>query len=1136
MLSVGVTLLVATIYLATLFSIAYRGDRKPPNQVKPYRYALAQGVHCTSWAFFGTVTQSAYYGWSFAPTYVGAIVVFLFAHRLQLKLLHICKQHNITSIADLVGHRFGKSPTLAAAVAVIALVAVVPYISLQLRAVTASFAAVTGVAARPEYWFGDISALVALAMIGFAILFGTRRLSLAEQHAGLMDAVAFESIVKLLAFMIMGLYCSYILFDGLGDLMIQAAADPSAQAALQGKPSGGYIYITHVLLGALSMFCLPRQFHVGYIENTHPDELRTARWAFPLYLFAINFFILPIALAGLLLTPEQAQTDTFMLAIPLLHNAQEISLIAFIGGLSASTSMVIIATLALSIMMSNDVIMPLWLRITRKRLRQFSFTPRRILSIRRLTVIFIISLAYGYHLVTQATMPLVNSGLIALALLAQLAPAMLGGLLWQRANKAGAAAGLLAGTLIWIFYLLLPTLQFDRGLSDLEISHGLLLSLGLNLLLFVLVPYLIPASASERQLQQNFMQPHFLGSDPDNTPTVSWGRLRATIARFFDAVETEKLAQRLGINLTTAPNEALVPAPILIRTEREFSAVIGSAASRLLIDAVAQQPSVPIAQVVDWATQASQLYRFNRELLQASVENIPQGISVIDRDLRLVAWNRRYLEVCQYPQGFVQAGMPVVELLRFNAKRGLFGGITETNNDDQQRAAEVQKRLDYLKAGSSYRYQRQQGEHVIELQGSPMPGGGFVTTYTDITDLVDTQRQLERMNAELEQRVNERTHELLEAKQAEERAHQSKTRFFAAVSHDLMQPFNAATLFCEMLQQRVSDDNRQLAEHIHQSLHHAEELLTMLLEMTRLEAGNLRVNKQQVALRDVLAPLVESSRVVAEHKQVEIRYVPSSAVVFTDRKLLGRIIQNILSNAVRYTEQGRVLIGCRRIRDHQRQQDFISLWVADTGVGIPADKQEDIFKEFHQLGTNHDNPGLGLGLAIVDRMCKLLDIPLSFESVVGHGTCFKMKIPVSRWQAQSQPITLGTPVNEDFLGQQHILVVDNDQAVLTAMQGLLTDWGAQVSTASGLDDLDLKQLPKPAALIIDYHLDHGRTGIEVVTRVREHFNDAAIPAIINSADPDDVLREQAVAVSASFIPKPVKTAALKRLLKRMLKL
>lgn len=1126
MLSVWVTLAVASAYLVLLFTIAYRGDRQAPNQVKPYRYALAQGVHCTTWAFYGTITQSAFYGWSFAPTYVGAIVVFLFAHRLQLKLLHVCKTQNITSIADLISHRFGGAPVLAGLVALITLVAVVPYIALQLRAVTASFAAVTGIQVQPEYWFGDIAALVAIAMIGFAILFGTRRLSLAEQHSGLMDAVAFESVVKLVSFAAIGIFCTYILFDGLGDLMLRAAQDTAAQAVLRGQPEGVFVYLTHVLLGALSMFCLPRQFHVGYIENTHPDELRTARWAFPLYLFAINFFILPIALAGTLIVPDARGSDTFMLAIFAAVERPDMALVAFIGGLSAATSMVIIATLALSIMMSNDVFMPLWIRLTRQRLKQLQFNSKHILTVRRVTVLLIISLAYAYHVATQATMPLVNSGLIALALLAQLTPAMLLTLVWRRANKFGASLGLIIGTALWFSLLLLPSLQTTRGLSDIEISHGLLISLGMNLGCFMLGSWWYSwwRPAPTMTLAE---LPNEAGTPAEIA--LTWGRLRGTLAQFFDQGETEKLARRLQLDLNAAPADALVPAPIIERVERELATVIGSAASRLTLQTVVQQPGVPISQVVSWATQASEVYKFNRELLQASVENIPQGISVVDQDLRLVAWNRRYLEVFQYPDGFLQAGMPVAELLRYNAERGLFGQ-SAANLDD-----EVDKRLNYLRQGSSYRYQREQGERIIELQGSPMPGGGFVTTYTDITDLVRSQQALQQVNLELEQRVADRTQQLLLAKQAEEQAHQSKTKFFAAVSHDLMQPFNAATLFCEMLQQRLHGDQRQLAQQLHHSLQHAEELITMLLEMTRLEAGNLQPVWQTFSLQALLTPLIDSHRALAQRKGIRLAQVPTSALVHSDRKLLTRIIQNLLANAVRYTDDGKVLVGCR-LRGLNTQQPRIVLCVMDTGVGIPSDKQADIFREFHQLQTQADNPGLGLGLAIVERMCRLLHIPLTLRSLEGRGTSFMIELPFRGRQRVSSPSRDEVVATETFLRQTRMLVVDNDPAVLSAMSQLLESWGAQVCAAANLNEVQaqLMHSEAPQLALVDYHLDHHRTGIEIVQWLQQHFAERAPAIILNSADSDEDIREAAIQVGAAFIPKPVKPGALKRLLKRAL--
>lgn len=1123
MLSTGLTILLAVLYIAVLYSIAYRGERHSSNQHKPYRYALAQGIHCTTWAFYGTMTQSAYYGWAVAPTYIGAMIVFLFAHRLQMRLLHVCKQQNLTSIADVISQRYGKSPLLAIVVAGIAFIGIIPYIALQLRAVSSSFGAVTGLTTAQLPWFIDVVVLVAIAMIGFAILFGTRRMSLAEQHAGLMDAVAFESVVKLLAFMGVGLYVSYVLFDGVTDIFVQAAQQPTISMVLKGQPQGAFVYLTHIILGAISMFCLPRQFHVSYIENNNPEELKTARWAFPLYLFAINLFILPLALAGLQLVPEAANSDTFMISLLLTADDPRITAVAFIGGLASATSMVIIATLALSIMISNDVVMPLWLKSTNRKFRNEVFTPQKILSIRRTTVALIIIFALGFHKLTEANLPLVNAGLLSLALLAQLAPALLGGIIWQRGNRMGASIGITVGTILWFGLLLLPSLQRDPGLSDTALSYGVVVSLSSNLFCYWLFSLATQASPIEQQLRRLYTDPLGDHGELYLHHAVSWGRLRQLLTRFFNYHELKRLSERLNHNLTVAPADELVPGTILLRIEREFSAVIGTAASRILLDTVTQQPAVPIAHVVTWATEASQLYKFNRELLQASVENIPQGISVVDQELRLVAWNQRYVELFSYPPNFLQAGMPVAELLRFNAQRGLIATATSADIDE-----EIEKRLNYLRQGSAYRYQRQQGDLVIELQGSPMPGGGFVTTYTDITELVAAQRALEQVNLELEQRVADRTAQLLAAKQAEERAHQSKSKFFAAVSHDLMQPFNAATLFCDLLAQRADSDSQQLVRQVQQSLKNAEELLTMLLEMTRLEAGNLPVNKQHIALHEVLGPLVENQRIIAADKGIAVHYVPTRAIVYTDRKMLSRIIQNLLSNAIRYTEQGKVLLGTKR-RGKQLQ-----ICVYDTGRGIPADQCDEIFKEFHQVTQHGGNPGLGLGLAIVDRMCRLLELPLTLESTLGHGTLFAITLADVRWP--TTPITApAEPIrsNEHFINGHVIWVLDNDPNVLQAMEQLLIAWGADVRTALNRHQLPWHESP-PQLLIFDYHLDNQDTGVAVLASVREHYQLAKLPAIINSADPDETVREEVIATQALFTPKPIKTAALKRLIKRLL--
>tara|TARA_R110002049_G_scaffold71030_3_gene183214 strand:- start:793 stop:4332 length:3540 start_codon:yes stop_codon:yes gene_type:complete len=1127
MLAIPLVLIAAFSYLALLFTIASRGERSTKTGPRPWRYTLALGVHCTTWAFYGTVTQTAQYGWWFAPTYLGGICIFLFAHQFQLKMLNLVKEQNLTSIADLIGSRYGKSHVLAAFVAIICLIALVPYIALQLRAVAASFAAVTGLEASAAPWFLDLAAAVGLAMIGFSILFGARRLSLAEQHPGLMDAVAFESIVKLVAFCVVGLFVTYQLFDGVNDLILSAAANEQAHELLEPEANGVYIYITHMLLGALAMFVLPRQFQVNFIENTSPEELKKARWAFPLYLFAINFFILPIALAGVILAPEARTSDTFLLALPILADRPDISLIAFIGGLSTSVSMVIMATLALGIMISNDVITPLWLRARRSGNLISDLTPQGILLTRRLTMVIIVVLAYVYHKLTEGGLPLVSNGLIAMALLAQLAPSMFGGLLWAKANRSGAIAGLLIGTAVWATLLLLPSLNPAQVLTDKAISDGVVLSLVANTLIYFLVSLFTRQGRADYQQGLRFARPeHRVGAISNEAAEgqekqVTWGRLRSVLSRFMDPRDAEGLNRRLGLSIADVPEQRLVHPMLLIRLERELAGAIGSSASRLLIGSLARESPVAVEEVVDWASEASQLYRFNRELLQSSVENIPQGISVIDKELRLVAWNRRYLEIFEYPEGLIRAGIAVEEILRFNAKRGLFG------HPDVDVEEEVEKRLSYLRSGSRYRYQRQQlSGQVIELQGNPMPDGGFVTTYTDITELVTTQNELQQINAELEARVTERTEALSVAKQAAEHAHQSKSKFFAAAGHDLMQPLNAASLFCEMLLKRLGHDDANFAMQIQQSLQNAEELLTMLLEMTKLESGNLQPYRKDVPLWDVLAPLHASFALLAQDKGLELRIVPTQVVVNTDQKILQRILQNLLSNALRYTQHGKVLCGIRRKSD-----THIELQVWDTGRGIPPEKFNEIFLEFKQLDQHDHNPGLGLGLAIVDRMCRLLDIPIRLESQVDRGTCFSLTLPVSAWRSSVMSKKRHTNDSSQWALQEntHVLLLDDDATIREALSSLLREWGATVTACASIKEA-LQVERRPDLLLIDYHLSDQQVGTDAIVKIRTHWA-SDIPAILSTADPNETIREQVVEVAALFLPKPVKQAALKRLLK-----
>ncbi|MBT1065227.1 PAS-domain containing protein [Bowmanella sp. Y26] len=1111
MFSIWLLTLLAIVYLSLLFAVGFWGDRfhgAASHKQRPLIYSLALGVHCTSWAFFGTTAQSATYGWAFTPTYVGSVVAFALGYPLLVRIIRWCQQHNISSLADFIGSQYKHSHFVAAFVTLICFIGVVPYTALQLDAVTTS---VSLLATDQTQWPGGISFYVALLMAIFAILFGTRSLSLTEKHPGLMLTIAFESLVKMLALVLVGLFVCYQMFDGVLDLLGQVQLNPQTRPILTGQDSAPLVYLCHMLLGFLSMFCLPRQFHVNYIENNGELELKRSRWLFPLYLLAINLFVLPIALAGKLLLPD-TNADTYVLALPMLADSSWSALVAFIGGLSAASSMIIVATLAMGVMMANNLITPLWLKLHFRADQQQVLRPSVLLGIRRLTVILVIGLSYLYSQYLSQAAPLVNSGIIAMALLAQLAPAMLFALYWQRSSRLAAVAGILAGCSGWVVWLLWPSIKasyyFESVPSDHDMSLGVIFSLSINLVVFVLM----------NLLRGRFKQPSAERATQQSVPTIRISTLLAVSQKIL----SEKQQTRLQNSIMDSDQQAYASGQLIRRVERELAAQVGNAGARILLSALTEQHSVPLEELVGLVEEASQNYQFNHELLQSSVEHIEQGISVVDRHLKLLAWNSRYISMFNYPEGFIRAGLPLEELLRFNARRGMLGDISDIDT-------EVVKRLNHIRQGSSYKYLRSQPDgRVIELQGNPMPGGGFVTTYADITEHVQTQRALEDAKQSLELRVAERTEQLQQAKLAADRANDSKTKFLAAAGHDLMQPFNAATLFAGMIaQQSRATPLEELASGLQQSLNNAEELLSMLLDMTRLDSGILKVNRQSFALSEILDPLMAEFSLIAGQKQLDLHYQPTRLFVSSDKKLLRRVIQNLVSNAVRYTEHGKVVVGVRR------RQGKLLLQVWDTGPGIAKAQQQEIFDEFHQLQKSNKQ-GLGLGLTIVERISKLLGHNLILNSVLGKGSCFAVEIEqaTSAHRKQITPVAEVTD-NAQWLSGKSVLLVDNEKQVLTAMSQLFEQWGAQVTTASNGSQA-LQQMPNaPDLLLMDYHLDHGAIGTDLAQQLYHQWR-GKIPTILNSANHDEIIRSQAIEAGFSFLHKPVKAGALKRLIKQIL--
>ncbi|SIQ04035.1 MULTISPECIES: PAS domain-containing hybrid sensor histidine kinase/response regulator [unclassified Bosea (in: a-proteobacteria)] len=1170
--------LVALAYLCALFAVAHIADtsgrRLMTGRWRATIYALALGVYCTSWTFYGSVGFASRAGFDFLGIYVGPILVIGLGHRFVERLVSIAKSQNITSIADFVGARYGKSERVAALVCIVAVIGALPYIALQLKAVANSlsvFLAATGTHAPTVDMplLGDLPLLVALVLAGFACAFGTRHIDATEHQDGLVLAIAVESLVKLVAFLVLGVFVVYGLFGGSGELLARAAQPLGNLPPIWERTSSWPTFLTLTLLSSCAALLLARQFHMTIVENRDVRDVRRAAWMFPLYLVLINLFVLPLAAAGEILMPGGGiDRDMTVLLLPLQREAGLVALAVFVGGLSAATAMVIVASVALAIMISNHLVMPLLLR-GRRALGDHGRNERpttgdgvqsdaggdlgsQLVILRRVSIVVVILLGYLYYRASGEA-ALVSIGLLSFAATAQIAPAFLGGLIWRRGTALGAAAGLIVGTVVWAYTLLMPSLvipgswwsemvtegPFGAGVLRPEsllglglppLAHGVFWSLGLNILAYVGFSLLRPANAMER-LQANA----FVESDRGTMAqtfslwrtSVTESELQATIARYLGRERTERAFESFNHGRGEEPDAARdVDIHLLRFGEHLLSSAIGAASSRLVLSLLLKRRNLTTEAAFKLLDDASAALQYNRDILQHGLDHAGQGITVLDRDLRLLAWNQAFLQLYDLPPSLVRFGTGLDEIVRYNAARGAYGDGAR----DELMAARLES---FVRDREPVRLKLYPSKKVIEVRTNSLPDGGFVTTYTDITETVAGEEELERTNESLERRVAERTEELLHvnaelqrAKAEAEAANASKTRFLAAASHDILQPLNAARLYATSLVERDRNAGQpDLAENIDASLDAVEEILTALLEISRLDGGALKPEITAFRLDELMRQLQREFEPSAQERGLKLVFMPTGLAVRSDRRLLRRLLQNLVSNAIKYTPNGKVLVGCRR-RGNQ-----IALEVLDTGLGIPQSKQKTVFREFQRLDQGaRVARGLGLGLSIVQRIARALDHGLTLDSAPGRGTRFSLLVPRA---APLPAMSTGAAPRQTPAGQlagMRLLVIDNEPTILDGMKRLLEGWGCRVTIAPGLDEAlpHVGSRNEADVLIADYHLDHGN-GLTAISALRARAR-TPMPAILLTADRSPQVREAAAALDVHLLNKPLKPAALRALL------
>ncbi|MFW2003232.1 PAS-domain containing protein [Acinetobacter ursingii] len=1145
---------VLALYILVLFLCAFFGEKhasRLSTRGRMLLFSLTLGVYCSSWTFYGATGAAVREGIIFLPIYLGPLLFIWFGYDIWRRLGRVRRHHAISSIADFIAARYGKSGTLASLVTILAVIAIIPYLALQLRAIALSASVVLDQGPHLNTTTNSVLLMTGVLAI-LAMMFGTRQIANTEQHGGLMLAVAFESFVKLSALICVALFFIFETPNNLRQIS-HDVAKTFHEVQLFGVPETFWI---QTLLAGLAIICLPRQFHVAVVELRDEKHIRGARRWFAVYLISTTLAIIPIASWALHAAPQFLTIpDVAVLSLPLSYNQEWLTLLAFLGGFSASTGMLLVSSVALSIMLSNDLIMPALWRFNLIS-RHDTRLPQMLKFTRRICILAVMLLGFLFFHFFNDIDQLSVFGLLAFSAVAQFAPALIGGLYWRGGSRQGVYAGLIVGFLMWMYTLLLPTIlrslpdqyqdfsyhflhsgPFDiswlrpEALLGFEsfapLTHGVIWALGLNIILYVWISRIYRPSVAEQIQAESFFYYETKPLPAQHTSTdMSYLHHDAARLRVGDLITLAKritgdrptqhaFAQFSSQNNVLLNEHSFANGMWWRFTEQYLAGTIGAASARTLLTTAMVNNGLALGQVANILDQASQWQRFNQNLLMTMIDHMTQGVSVVDENMCLVAWNNQYLKLFDYPKDLVYVGCPIADLIRYNAERGECGpGSVEEH---------VRKRIHWMQVGSAHEFERiRKDGRVIQMRGNPIEGGGFVTTFADITAFRENE-------AVLEARVMDRTQQLADAlteqqlaREQADKANMSKSRFIAAASHDLLQPMHAARLFSTVLEQSVhSEQERQTLQQLDRALYGAESMLSALLDIARLEGGSLQPKRQAYPLHDLLSDLSLQFKSIAAQRNIQLKVHDAQFWIDTDPQWIRRIIQNFVSNALRYTASGRVVVGVLR---SARKPQHIRIGVWDTGPGIAEEQRIKLFQEFERCG--HTSPwgeqGLGLGLAIVQRMTSLLDYPVEVYSELGKGSTFMIEVPTV---PAPQKTVAALQQNTAILATGYrVLCLDNDETILDGMAALLSKWGYDVFKATEPEQaLTIIQTENIQVWLIDQHLNRDQLGVDFILAHRP----VSVPVALITADSDPELPQRLKEMNIVLLKKPLKPAGLR---------
>jgi PAS domain S-box-containing protein len=985
-------------YLIFLFLVASAGEtfarRLSRPRIRTVTYVLAASVYCTAWTFYGSVGLAANRGLEFLTVYLGPACVALLWPLLLRKLVRVSKEQRITSISDFISSRYGKSAHLGTLVAVLVVAGMIPYIALQLRAVSASFSMI--IQESSVFHVFDPTLLVAVTLALFGILFGARNLDFTKQQTGLMTAVAVESVIKLVAFLVIGVYVTWGLFKGPGEIFGQIVGDPvwSRLLTLDKPETASYArWAAMLLISMMAVMFLPRQFHVLVVQNPRERDVDAVAWSFPLYLLLINLFVLPIAFAGLLIFPESgAQADGFILRLPLHFDNRLVSVVVFLGGFSAATAMIVVESLALSKMITNDIILPMLLR--RRQMEDVYWVT---LFYTRVAMLGVVALGFAWARMERGQLLLVEMGLLSFVAVSQCAPAILLGLYWRRGNRRGAAAGISAGFALWFYTLTIPALVKEGvvspsvltegpwgigwlnptallGLTGLDATtHGIFWSLFVNLALFVLVSLFTEQDADDRAQAAAFVGAAGEERQPAGAPAIlSATEIERLVHHYVGDEEAEGIVRELFRG--KAPAELSVPEllELRIRFERLLAASLGAAAARMIVEDRFTISKDEAEQLVTSFQHMQQSLRLTEEevrrgerLLASVVQSVDDCIFTTGVDGRLVTMN---------PAGQRLLGHRERRLGRLGVQ-DLLG--------QEERGRAVKAIVPAVKAGQGWSGQvtaRTAKGHTFPAYLSVRcifdAGGqiiGTVGVLRDLTEQVETQRRLI---------------------QREKLA--SLGEMAAGVAHEIRNPLGGIKMATNLLS---SGDlgggslSQEMARSILSGIGEIERIINSLLDFTR----DTKLERAEYEVARILDPVVEAVAAEGRLRGVEIGYgrADREVVASADGQRLRQVFANVMKNALEAIDprriDGRVVINLRA------EEERAVVEIIDNGAGITLEDREKIFLPFFTTKPS----GTGLGMAIVKKIVDLHGGDIGIESAPGRGTRVRISLPAV---ALAQPI------------------------------------------------------------------------------------------------------------------------------------